>query len=149
MSGSDDQGGLEAVARLKAEAERSAALALAAAERKLAEEEARLTSLREMAEQYASRWSFTGGDLQRLRDTRSFIAQLQAGVQAQTAAVEQQRRITEAARAHWVAARLQREALDKVLEERAAAESRLAERREQRLVDDRSAQASRFVPAHD
>src|SRR5690606_25309783 len=109
MSGSDEQSGLEAVARLKAEAERSAALALAAAERRLAEEEARLESLREMAEQYSSRWSFAGGDLQRLRDTRSFIAQLQAGVHAQTAAVEQQRRVTEAARAQWVAARLQRE----------------------------------------
>lgn len=130
---------LEIVARLHAEAERQAAAALRGAHERLDEEEARLESVRALLEEYGAQGVPVGGRLGALRDMRGFVAQLEATRQAQAAAVEGQRRVTEAARAHWVSARMQREAIDRLVEQRRAAAERSRERAEQRLVDDREA----------
>jgi flagellar export protein FliJ len=135
---SNEAGSFKIVARLKAEAEKQAAQALGVAQRRLAEEEARLTSVRSLFEDYQSRSALVvGGQLKQLRDARGFVDQLRIALQAQTEAVEQQRRITEAARAHWVSARMQRDAMDRLVDEREAAEDRRRERSEQRQIDDR------------
>ena len=138
---------LDVVARLKSAAEREAAAALKAAERRLAEEEARLDAMRAMLEEYRQ-GAFASGRLQQLRETRNFLQQLQSGVDAQAAVVESQRKLTEAARAHWIAARLQRDALERLLDEREAADERRRDRVEQKQTDDRASYArERFANA--
>lgn len=131
------KGSLKMVARLNAEAERQAGEALRSAQERLAEEESQLETVRSLVEDYESRAAFAGGQLKQLRDARDFVAQLQSGLQAQIIAVESQRRLTEAARAQWVSARMQREAIDRLIEERGAADERQRERSEQRQIDDR------------
>ncbi|HEX6993016.1 MAG TPA: flagellar export protein FliJ [Gammaproteobacteria bacterium] len=138
---------LDVVARLKGAAEREAAAALQAAERRLSEEEARLAAMRAMLEEY-QRGAFASGRPQQLRETRNFLQQLQSGLDAQAAVVERQRRVTEAARAHWISARLQRDALERLVEEREAADERRRDRIEQKQTDDRASYArERFVSA--
>ncbi|SRR5690606_18806293 len=138
---------LDVVARLKGAAEREAAAALKAAERRLSEEEARLDAMRAMLEEYR-RGAFASGRPQQLRETRNFLQQLQSGVDAQTAVVESQRRLTEAARAHWISARLQRDALERIVEEREAADEERRARIEQKQADDRASYArERFANA--
>ena len=128
------------VARLKAEAERQAAEALGVAQRRLADEEQKLESVRELLEDYQNRSALVvGGQLKELRDVRGFVDRLRTALQAQTDIVEQQRRATESARAQWVSAKMQRDAMDRLVDERAAAEDRRRERSEQRQVDDRVA----------
>lgn len=131
------EGSLKMVARLNAEAERQAGEALRGAQERLTEEELQLEAVRGLLEDYESRAAFAGGQLKQLRDARVFVAQLQSGLQAQIIAVESQRRLTEAARAQWVSARMQREAVDRLIEERGAADERRRERVEQRQIDDR------------
>src|SRR5690606_14429104 len=128
---------LDVVARLKGAAEREAAAALQAAEQRLSEEEARLASMRALLEQY-QRGAFATSRPQQLRETRNFLQQLQSGVDAQAAVVESQRRVTESARAHWISARLQRDALERLVEERDAADERRRDRIEQKQTDDRA-----------
>ncbi len=128
---------LDVVARLKGAAEREAAAALQAAEQRLSEEEARLEAMRAMVEEY-QRGTFASGRPQQLRETRNFLQQLQSGLDAQAAAVERQRRVTEAARAQWISARLQRDALDRLVEEREADDLRRRDRIEQKQTDDRA-----------
>jgi len=135
MSGQERS--LDVVARLKGAAEREAAAALQAAERRLADEEARLAAMRAMLEEY-QRGAFASNRPQQLRATRSFLQQLQSGVDAQAAVVESQRRLTESARAHWISARLQRDALERLVEERDAADERRRDRIEQKQTDDRA-----------
>lgn len=145
MSGQERS--LDVVARLKGAAEREAAAALKAAERRLEEEEARLTAMRAMLDEY-QRGAFASGRPQQLRETRNFLQQLQSGVDAQTAVVESQRRLTEAARAHWISARLQRDALERIVEEREAADEERRARIEQKQADDRASYArERFANA--
>src|SRR5690606_6557361 len=96
------KGSLKMVARLNAEAERQAGEALRSAQERLTEEETQLETVRSLLEDYESRSAFAGGQLMQLRDARDFVAQLQAGLQAQIITVESQRRLTEAARAQWV-----------------------------------------------
>lgn len=133
-----DAGSFAIVARLKAEAERQAAESLGAAQRRLAEEEAKLESVNELLEDYQRRSAeVVGGQLKQLRDARGFVERLRSALQSQTEAVEQQRRVTEAARAHWVSAKMQRDAIDRLVDERQAAEGRRRERVEQRQIDDR------------
>src|SRR5690606_18094445 len=131
---------LDVVARLKGAAEREAAAALQAAERRLSEEEARLESMRAMLEEY-QRGAFASSRPQQLRETRNFLQQLQAGLDAQAAAVEHQRRVTEAARAQWISARLHRDALERLVEEREADDERRRDRIEQKQSDDRASYA--------
>ncbi|MBN1240046.1 MAG: flagellar FliJ family protein [Gammaproteobacteria bacterium] len=139
MTKAREAGSFAIVARLKAEAERQAAEALGVAQRRLADEEARLESVRGLLAEYQDREHVGGAQLKQLREARSFLERLRGAVQAQTDAVEQQRRVTESARAHWVSAKMQRDAIDRLVEERAAAEGRRLERIEQRQVDDRVA----------
>lgn len=138
MSGQERS--LDVVARLKGAAEREAAAALKAAERRLEEEEARLTAMRAMLDEY-QRGAFASGRPQQLREMRNFLQQLQQGVDAQAAVVESQRRVTEAARAHWISTRLQRDAIERLIEERAAEDARRRDRIEQKQTDERASYA--------
>lgn len=133
---------LHMVARLKSAAEHEAAAALQSAERRLAEEETRLEAVRAMIAEYQDK-AFASGNLQQLREARDFLQRLQSGLDAQIAAVERQRQMTEAARAHWISARLQRDALDRLVEEREADDARQRDRLEQKQADDRGARYAR------
>lgn len=129
---------LHMVAQLKNAAEREAAAELQDAERRLVEEEARLESVHAMINEY-QRKAFASGHPQQLRETRGFLQQLQSGLDAQVAAVERQRQRTEAARAHWISTRLQRDAFDRLIEEREADDARRRDRLEQKQTDERGA----------
>lgn len=133
---------IDMVARLQSAAEREAAAALQVAERRLADEEERLESMRAMIGEYQSD-GFAAGRPQRLRETRNFIQQLQTGLEAQAAAVEHQRRATEAARAQWISARLQRDALERLVDERNADDERRRDRAEQKQTDERATRYAR------
>ena len=71
-----------------------------------------------------------------LRDGRLFLGQLGEAVNRQQALVEHARGRLEAARAQWLAMRMDREALEKVVTRFRAEEERDAQRHEQREQDE-------------
>lgn len=133
----DSQRGFKLVARLKGETENEAAHILRAAEQRLSEAEARLESVRALVQEYRGHGAFVSGAVSQLRDARGFMSQLQTALEEQLKVVERERRATEAARAQWISARMQREAMDRLVDKRRAVETKRRERSEQRQIDDR------------
>lgn len=135
MSARDGES-LETLARVKRQEERAAAEVFRLATQRFDTEIERLETLKQYAEDYRSAAFAQTTTFTRLRDGRQFMLQLEHTIDSQAAIVDRERRNAEAARAHWIAVRVQREAIDKLLERRAD-EAELIERRaEQRLADE-------------
>jgi len=104
----------------------------------LAAQELRLAELRAWWRDYAEGMKnkrSTGGPGM-LRDGRLFLAQLNGAIQRQQEVVEQARVELEAARARWLALRMDHEALEKVVARCRDEEDREARRNEQREQDE-------------
>ncbi len=127
---------------IKHREERSAAQALRAAQDRLTEAAEQLETLRGYVAEYR-RLAPSGGVLQRLRDARSFLANLERCLDAQRAAVEREQANVESVRARWRDVHVQRESMDKLAERRAEASARERLRVEQRQADEHAARGGR------
>ncbi len=129
---------LELVLQLRREHERQAADALRTAQTLLAEEEQRLAALDGYAEDYHGRQATGRSDPRVLRDARLFLAQLEQTRQAQGHQVLRAREAVETARARWLSARIQREAIERLAGRRHDERRRGEVRAEQRQQDELS-----------
>jgi flagellar FliJ protein len=127
---------LELVLRLRREDERHAGEDLRAARERLAEEEERLLAVERYAEEYHGRELVGLRDPRVLRDQRAFLDQLRHTCQAQQRQVVLSRQVLESARARWITARMQREAIERLGEHRQAQRTVLNARIEQRQQDE-------------
>ena len=142
MSGNPES--LRSVANLKEQDEVEAARVLGVAERRVADEVGRLEAVTSYAEEYRANSHGRAGRPQQLWDSQTFYLQLQQTLDAQAAAVAGAREQAETARAQWLAARLERKVLEKLIERRHAASRHQERHREQRLQDDQR----RVLPSH-
>jgi len=134
MSGNPES--LRSVAHLKEQDEAAAARVLGAAQRRVEDEVGRLEAVEHYAEEYRANTHGRVGRPQQLWDSQTFYLQLQQTLDAQAAAVAGAREQAETARSHWLAARLERKVLEKLIERRHAASRHLERRSEQRQQDD-------------
>ena len=132
---------LELVASLKREEERQAAEALRIAHTRLAEEEERLHAVELYVDEYHARTLTGTVDLRRLQGQHSFLTQLEQTLEAQRRQVSVCRQRLEAARARWLSARMQRQAVEKLIDKRADAAALEFRRAEQRQQDELALQA--------
>lgn len=131
---------LDVVLHLRREEERQAGEALRTAQALLTEEEQRLAALEGYAEEYHARPATGLRDPRALRDARLFLAQLSQTRMAQSNQVLRAREAVERARARWLSARMQREALERLGERRRVEQRRGEARAEQRQQDERALQ---------
>jgi flagellar protein FliJ len=144
---SQPAGQLGIVLRLRLEEERRAAAALRDAQARLEEEERRLAAIEAYAGEYTPGEHGGAQCARGLRDRRLFVARLVHTREAQQQQVQLARQGLEAARALWLAARLQREAIERLNERRRGEQGREQLRREQRLQDELALQAAARVAA--
>lgn len=133
---------LEVVAGMKREEERQGAEALRIAQTKLAEEEERLHAVEIYVDEYHASTLTGTVDLRRLRGQHQFLSQLEQTLVAQRRQVSACRQRLEAARARWLSARMQRQAMEKLIEKRMDGAALDARRKEQRQQDELALQAS-------
>jgi flagellar protein FliJ len=133
---------LATLARVKREAEDAAAKALRAARDRLDSEQERLQTVRRYVDDYRGHGAGDALQWQRLRDGQQFLLQLEFSLESQRAVVDQERRNVETARARWLALRLQRAAVDKLIDRRVQASQAEERRSEQRQSDELAARAS-------
>lgn len=132
---------LEVVAGMKREEERQAGEALRIAQTTLAEEEERLHSVETYVDEYHAS-TLTGTlDFHRLQRQHQFLSQLEQTLGAQRRQVAVCRQRLEAARARWLSARMQRQAIENLIEKRTDAVAVEARRGEQRQQDELALQA--------
>jgi flagellar export protein FliJ len=129
---------LATLAELKALDERSAAERLGAARERLDRERLKLTTVQGYLLDYAGGGFSTPTRL--LADRQRFRLELERSLEAQSAAVERARALAEAARAHWSGIRAEREAMQKLVERREAAATRLSLQADQRQSDEQALQ---------
>ena len=134
MSGNPES--LRTVAHQKEQDEAEAARVLGAAQRRVDDEVGRLEAVEHYAEEYRTNTHGRAARPQQLWDSQTFYLQLQQTLDAQTEAVAGAREQAESARSQWLAARLERKVLEKLIERRHAALRQLERRSEQRLQDD-------------
>ena len=127
---------------LAGNAERSQALKMAEAERRLDEAEKRLEDLvryrLEYEQSFVARAS-GGVEVQRLREHQVFIARLGEAARAQQQVILQLRNESESARLHWREAATHKKVVGKVIERAQDEERRELDRRLQKEVDERAA----------
>ncbi|TVQ44732.1 MAG: flagellar export protein FliJ [Gammaproteobacteria bacterium] len=133
-----DTAQLDLVLHLRREQERQAGEALRTAQSLLSEEEQRLAALEGYAEEYHGRQAIGPSDPRVLRDARLFLAQLEQTRQAQGHQVLRAREAVETARARWLSARVQREAIERLAGRRQDERRRGEARAEQRQQDELS-----------
>jgi flagellar protein FliJ len=135
---------LEPLNELAGNAERSQAMNMAEAERRLAEAEKRLEDLvryrLEYEQSFVARAS-GGAEVQRLREHQVFIARLGEAARAQQQVISQLRNECESARLHWREAATHKKVVGKVMERAQAEERRELDRRAQGETDERAARA--------
>lgn len=148
MSRTDD-GSLSRLASVKRLEERTAAVALGTAQQRLDDERARLVTVQRYVGEYRGRPSDAVSGSRQLWDGQSFLLELERSLESQRAAVEREQGNVESARARWLAVRMQREAIDKLLDRRAEEAGRRRSRDEQRQTDERASNwgQSPFAPA--
>jgi len=127
---------------LAGNAERSQAMNMAEAERRLAEAEKRLEDLvryrLEYEQSFVARAS-GGVEVQRLREHQVFIARLGEAARAQQQVILQLRNECDSARLHWREAATHKKVVGKVIERAQDEERRELDRRTQNEVDERAA----------
>jgi len=136
---------LEPVHGVAVDAERRAAEALAAAEARLRELEAKAAELGRYEQEYRvllRTRSAAGIDAMQLRSFHAFIARLGDAIGQQRALVESAGEERDRARARWLEATQRARAVGKVIEHATAAEQRVRDRREQTDLDERAQRAS-------
>ena len=133
---------LATLAKVKRDEEGVAAQQLRAARDRLDAELERLEAVRRYADDYRGHGTGELAQWRNVLDGRRFLLQLELTIEAQRAAVDRERRNVEAARAHWLAQRLQRSAVDKLIDRRAEAARHKERRSEQRQSDEQAARAS-------
>jgi flagellar export protein FliJ len=139
MTHGSSNGGIEAALRVAEQDERDIAVALRTIDARLNDEVTRLEVIERYVREYEAPAETPNAGPQALRNARSFIAQLGQTVTGQRSVIERLRRDAEQTRARWVSARLRREAMEKLIAQRADEELRHREKREQQRIDDRSA----------
>jgi flagellar FliJ protein len=130
-------------------AERESAQALAAAQRRVAEAEARQLQLQEFLREYQAgfaRRAQGGLPGNVLRDYQLFLAKLQVAVDQQVLVVSQVRAEQQAATQQWQQAAQKAKALGKVIERWQGEEARAVDRRDQQDTDERALRAPRQAP---
>ncbi len=135
---------LEPLNELAGNAERSQAMHMVEAERRLAEAEKRLEDLVRYRLEYEQSFvaRATGGaEVQRLREHQVFIARLGEAARAQNQVVVQLRAECDAARLHWREAATHKKVVGKVMERAQAEERRESDRRAQTETDERASRA--------
>ncbi|HEY8538095.1 MAG TPA: flagellar export protein FliJ [Steroidobacteraceae bacterium] len=122
-------------------AERRLAQSVASIERRLAEADGKLIELMryrsEYEQQFAARAS-GGIGVAELRDYQAFLARLNEAIRQQQAVVYRIRAERDAERARWQAAAQRAEAVGNLVERWQVEERRVADRREQREIDERA-----------
>ncbi|NGP52528.1 flagellar export protein FliJ [Thioalkalivibrio sp. XN8] len=132
------------IARIADHQEQAAAREFGRLQTSLAAQEKRLEEMHAWWREYADgleRQSGQGSAL--MREGRLFLAQLNEAIERQKGVVEAARRDLEAARARWLASRMDHEALEKVLARARDEEDRVARRSEQREQDECAARIRR------
>jgi flagellar protein FliJ len=133
---------LEPIARIADHREQVAAQEFGRMQEAVSAQELRLAELRAWWREYSrslERQAGKGSGL--LREGRLFLAQLNDAIARQEIAVERARRDLEAARARWLALRIDREALEKIVARCQDEEGRQARRGEQREQDECAARS--------
>jgi len=129
---------------LAGNAERSQAMNMAEAERRLAEAEKRLEDLVRYRLEYEQSFvvrASGGVEVQRLREHQVFIARLGEAARAQQQVILQLRNECDCARLHWREAATHKKVVGKVIERAQDEERRELDRRTQNEVDERAARA--------
>ena len=132
---------LQPVVRVSETRERNAARLLAQATQRLQEAEERLKELQHYRDEYEQNFqrdSHVGVGAAKLRDYRSFMAQLHQAIDFQQRKLSEATAACEAARQTWLASRTRCRVLDKVVDNHRRAERKDEERREQRDQDERA-----------
>lgn len=135
---------LQPIARIADHREQEAGREFGRLQGALAAQEKRLEEMRAWWREYADgleKQSGKGSAL--MREGRLFLAQLNEAIERQKGVVEGARRDLEAARARWLASRMDHEALEKVLARARDEEDRVARRGEQREQDECAARMRR------
>lgn len=132
---------LEPVGELAAEAERASAVAVAAAQSRLADAERRAVELRhylaeyqEMFQQRAKRGMGVSG----MRDYQMFIARLSEAVRHQDGLLLQLQAECERAHAGWLEAAARKSAVGKVIAEARSEDQKVEDRKAQKEFDERA-----------
>ena len=139
---------LEPVHDVAVDAERRAGEALAAAEARIRELEAKLAELGRYEQEYRlllRTRSAAGIDAMQLRSFHAFIARLGDAIGQQRALVDGAGDERDRARARWLEATRRARAVGKVIEHASAAEQRARDRREQTDLDERAQRATAAV----
>lgn len=135
---------LEPIARIADHREQEAAREFGRLQELVATQEVRLAELRTWWQEYANGLEQQSGNGSRMmREGRLFLAQLNDAIERQRSAVEHARRDLEAARARWLASRMDHEALEKVVARYQEEEGQNARRGEQREQDECAARGRR------
>jgi flagellar FliJ protein len=132
---------LQPVQNLADDAERRAALRVAAAERSQREAEAKLSDLENYAADYQRQYTgrVAGGiGVTELRDYQAFLARLNDAIRQQRAIVSRARHDCDAERLRWQDAAKRAKALDHVADKWRDEERRAADKREQNEIDERA-----------
>lgn len=139
---------IEPIARIADHKEQLGVKEFAGRQEVLAAHELRLAELRAWWRDYAqgmnNKRAPEGPGM--LRDGRLFLSQLSSAIERQQAVVEQARVELEAARARWLALRMDHEALEKVVARCRDEEGREARRSEQREQDECASRSTAARP---
>ncbi|HEY6641009.1 flagellar export protein FliJ [Povalibacter sp.] len=132
---------LQPVRNLADDAERKAALRVAAAERVQHEAEGKLADLERYADDYQRQYTdrvANGIGVTELRDYQAFLARLAEAVRQQRAIVSRTQHDCAAERLRWQEAAKRSKALDHVADQWRNEERCAADRQEQREIDERA-----------
>lgn len=133
---------LAVLVRLKRDEERAAVQLLRAARDRLDFELKRLETVQKYIDEYRSRAASDKPQWRELRDGRYFLLELESTLAAQRLSIEREQCNVEAARAHWLALRLQHAAVDKLIDRRAQAAQYEQRRSEQRQSDEQAGRSN-------
>jgi flagellar FliJ protein len=140
---------LEPIREIAQDAERAAAVRVAALERRLVEAQQREQDLRRYRGEYQDSYAVrVGGGLQarQLREFQTFLSRLTAALEAQQATVAQLRQEAEQERSRLHNAMARRKALGTVIERAHREERAMDERRTQRELDEHATRRVRVNP---
>ena len=132
---------LQPVQNLADDAERRLAQRLAAVERNQREAESKLTDLERYADDYQQQYTgrvASGIGVTELRDYQAFLARLGEAIRQQRTIVARARHEADAERLRWQDAAKRVKALDHVCGQWRDEERRVADRHEQREIDERA-----------
>ncbi len=136
---------IQPLVRLAGNREEQAAQALAQAQENLANQEAKLENLDNYRGEYRQVVSAAGGqgvNGRQVRGFHSFLGQLDQAVEGQRQMIERARMEVEQRRQEWLAARVECQRMDLVIERFQEEEAQHEARREQKVMDEFAGQAA-------